>query len=38
MITRNIYEIGVIHSIKLVDHLIIGNNSYYSFYEDGKIK
>lgn len=37
MITRSIYEIGVIHSIKLVDHLIIGNNSYYSFYEDGKI-
>lgn len=38
MITKNIEEIGIIHSIKLVDHLIIGNDSYYSFYENGKIK
>ena len=37
MITKNIEEIGIIHSIKLVDHLIIGNDSYYSFYENGKI-
>ena len=37
MITRKIKEIGMIHGIRLVDHLIVGANSYYSFYEDNKL-
>lgn len=37
MITRKIKEIGMIHGIRLVDHLIVGVNSYYSFYEDNKL-
>ena len=36
-ITCNLKEIGLIHGIKLVDHLIIGKNNYYSYFEDGKI-
>lgn len=35
--TIKIKEIGYIHGINLIDHIIIGNNNYYSFYEDGKI-
>ena len=37
VITRKIKEIGMIHGIRLVDHLIVGVNSYYSFYEDNKL-
>ena len=37
MITRQIKEIGVIHGINLIDHIIIGSNNYYSFYEDGDL-
>lgn len=37
MITRKIKEIGMIHGIRLVDHLIVGVNSYYSFYEDNEL-
>lgn len=37
VITRKIKEIAMIHGIKLVDHLIVGVNSYYSFYEDNKL-
>lgn len=37
-LTRKIIEIGKIHSIPLIDHIIIGNNNYYSFYENGYIK
>lgn len=33
-ITRKIKEIGLIHSIFLIDHIIIGQNNYYSFYEN----
>lgn len=36
-ITKNINEIGTIHDIKLVDHLIIGDNTYFSFYENNYI-
>ena len=32
VITRKIKEIAMIHGIRLVDHLIVGVNSYYSFY------
>lgn len=37
IITQNLKEIGNLHAIYLVDHLIIGKNQYYSFYEDGNI-
>lgn len=36
-ITRIITEISKIMKISLIDHLIIGNNNYYSFYNDGRI-
>ena len=36
-ITLKIKEIGIIHGINLIDHVIIGNNNYYSFYDNGKI-
>lgn len=36
-ITKNIYELGNLHAIYLVDHLIIGKNTYYSFYENKHI-
>lgn len=36
-ITKKIEEAGKILSIKLLDHLIITQNSYYSFAEDGLI-
>lgn len=37
IITKNLYELGNLHAIYLVDHLIIGKNSYYSFYENNHI-
>lgn len=37
VITRKIKEIAMIHGIRLVDHLIVGINSYYSFYDDNKL-
>lgn len=37
-ITRNISEIGRIHDIILVDHLIIGGNIYFSFCENRYLK
>ena len=36
-LTKRIGEIGVLMGIKLVDHLIIGNDIYYSFLENGLI-
>ena len=36
-ITNQLSSIGYIMGIKLVDHLIIGSNTYYSFLENGKI-
>ena len=35
--TNNLVEIGRIHGIKLLDHIIIGNDNYYSFLENNKI-
>jgi DNA repair protein RadC len=35
--TRKIQEIGIIHGIPLLDHLIIGNDNYFSFYENNYI-
>lgn len=36
-LTNKIKEIGLLHSIPLVDHLIIGKDKYYSYYENRKI-
>ena len=36
-ITNNLVELGMIHGIKILDHVIIGGNSYYSFLENNKI-
>ena len=35
--TKKIIEIGKIQGIKVIDHLIIGNNNYYSFYDNNDI-
>lgn len=35
--TKKIKQIGKIHGIELVDHLIIGHNKYYSYYENNKM-
>ena len=31
--TNNLIEIGKLNNIPILDHIIIGNNSYYSFFE-----
>ena len=36
-ITEKLKRIGELHGIYLVDHLIIGSGSYYSFYEDSNV-
>lgn len=36
-VTMNLKEISIIHGIKLLDHIIIGNDTYYSFHDEGKI-
>ena len=36
-ITNNLVELGLIHGVKVLDHVIIGNNTYYSFLENNKI-
>lgn len=36
-ITKRIKTLGDIHGIGLLDHIIVGNNNYYSFYEDGNL-
>ena len=35
--TDKLYRIGILHGIYLVDHIVIGNDSYYSFYENNNI-
>ena len=35
-LTNNLIRIGKILGVRVIDHLIIGNNSYYSFLEDYK--
>lgn len=35
--TKKIKNISTIHGIGLIDHIIIGNNNYYSFYEDNNL-
>lgn len=36
-LTNALVEIGKINSIPIVDHLIVSDQGYYSFYEDGRI-
>ena len=36
-ITRKIKDIGNMHGIVLIDHIIIGDNNYYSFFEDDNL-
>jgi len=33
-VTRKLRELGVIHEVPLVDHIIIGKNNYFSFFEN----
>jgi len=33
-VTRKLKELGIIHEIPLIDHIIIGKNNYFSFYEN----
>ena len=35
--TSKLYNISNLHGIYLVDHIVIGNDSYYSFYENKNI-
>ena len=35
--TKNLIEIGDIMGVKVIDHIIIGSNKYYSFYKNGLI-
>lgn len=35
-LTKNLIEISKIMGIKIVDHIIIGNGNYYSFYENNE--
>ena len=36
-LTRQLNEIGKLHGIILLDHIIIGDDCYYSFYEDNNL-
>lgn len=36
-LTESIVRLGKLNAIPVVDHVIVGDTSYYSFYEDGKI-
>lgn len=36
-LTNALTELGNINGIPIVDHIIMSDNNYYSFYEDGKI-
>lgn len=38
MITQKIYEGGALLDIQLFDHIIIGDNDYYSFADEGRMK
>lgn len=37
-ITENLVKIGTLQGIPVIDHIIIGNNNYYSFYENDLIR
>ena len=35
--TKSLVEIGLIQKIPIIDHIIVSNNNYYSFHDNGKI-
>lgn len=35
--TKKLVSLGTIQGIPIVDHIVVGNNSFYSFYEHGQI-
>ena len=37
VLTRSLYEIGQVQGIPMIDHIIVGNNNYYSFRDNDKI-
>lgn len=37
LFTKTLYDIGNIQKINVLDHIIVSNESYYSFYENGHI-
>ena len=37
VVTRKLQELGIIHGIKIIDHVIIGNNNYYSFNDNNRL-
>ena len=36
-LTKRLKEIGNMHGIPILDHIIVGNNNYYSFFEDNNL-
>ena len=36
-ITKKIKEISIIHGIKLIDHVIVGNGNYFSFFDNNML-
>lgn len=36
-LTKTLIEIGKLNNIPIIDHIIIGNNNYYSFYLEGML-
>ena len=36
-ITNGLKQIGILFNIPIIDHIIIGKDKYYSFYENGDI-
>lgn len=36
-LTKSLVELGQMNGIPIVDHIIMGNDNYYSFYEEGEI-
>ena len=37
LFTDRLMKVGNMHGIKLVDHIIVGDNSFYSFYEHSNV-
>lgn len=37
ILTNNLVELGQISGIPVLDHIIMGDNTYYSFHDDRKI-
>ena len=37
-VTDNLVSIGKLQGIPVIDHIIIGNNNYFSFYENNSLE